>query len=332
MFFRKLNSLTLLIALFSVALTFSGSLEAQNTRKVTLPKPENVTLATPDGVQLRCTYYPGGVLETVDKETKRRQFVKKPGKQVVPVILLHGWEGRRTEFAGLADQLQRRGHAVVAPDLRGHGDSLVVRFPSGDERRIDPKKMRSPDFQAMVVDVQTVKKFLLKKNNEGVLNIELLCVVGAELGTIVAANWAEVDWSRRQLPSFKQGRDVKAMVLLTPLQSYKGLSATRALKHPVVGGQLSTMIVVGRNDRKNFSDAKAIHKRLERLHREPASAADQDLFLVERNTSLKGTQLVNPNARLGVERLIAGFIGKRLVQQGSRFAWRERTNPLAQVE
>ncbi|MHB9059167.1 MAG: alpha/beta fold hydrolase [Bacillota bacterium] len=39
-----------------------------------------------------------------------------------PVILLHGLSGRSTGWSEVAERL-RGGHRVVAPDLRGHGDS-----------------------------------------------------------------------------------------------------------------------------------------------------------------------------------------------------------------
>jgi pimeloyl-ACP methyl ester carboxylesterase len=294
------------------------------SNKLKLPKPEQVTLRTKDGMQIRCAYYPGGVKQTA----KKGVFQKKLGKTVVPVILLHGWEGERNQYASLANSLQSRGHAVVVPDLRGHGDSATIRLPNGAERRIDRDRMRPAEIQGMVFDVQAVKKFMLTKNNEGELNIELLCVVGAKLGAIVGLIWAQRDWSRQQLPSFKQGQDVKALVLLTPQQKFKGMTASHALKHPVVAGGLSMMIVVGNSDRKNFSDAKAIHKRLERFHRSDGGS-EEDLFFFDLDTSQSGTELVDPKARLKVDQLIGGFIRKRLEANSARFPWTERRNPLS---
>ncbi len=297
-------------------------------RKLVLPKPELVTVSTNDGVRVRCAYYPGGVVQS----SKKGEFVPKKGKEVVPVILLHGWEGSKSEFAALANILQRRGHAVIVPDLRGHGDSITMRFPNGAEREIDRDRMRPVDIQGMIRDVQAAKKFLLEKNNEGELNIELLCLVGAELGSILAVNFAQLDWSRQQLPSFKQGQDVKALVLLTPRQSFKGMTASRAFKHPMVASRLETLIVVGDNDRKGHSEAKSIHKRLERMRPEQTDPTKQSLVFAELPTSLAGTELVDPNARLNVDRLIAAFIHKRLVLRSSRFAWKERRNPLDVTE
>jgi pimeloyl-ACP methyl ester carboxylesterase len=40
-----------------------------------------------------------------------------------PILLMHGWEGRATQFAGLIEALLRQGHRVMAFDAPGHGDS-----------------------------------------------------------------------------------------------------------------------------------------------------------------------------------------------------------------
>ena len=40
-----------------------------------------------------------------------------------PILLMHGWEGRATQFAGLIEALLRQGHRVIAFDAPGHGDS-----------------------------------------------------------------------------------------------------------------------------------------------------------------------------------------------------------------
>ena len=135
-----------------------------------LPPRETTTLQTKDGVQLRCDFYPG-----------------TNGKETVPVMLLHGWEGPRgqgnsTDFEGLALYLQRAGHAVLVPTFRGHPGSTQVETVAGVVE-FDREKMGGADLAAMVrFDLEAAKKFLVKKHNEEQLNIEMLCVVGAEMG------------------------------------------------------------------------------------------------------------------------------------------------------
>ncbi len=310
--------------------------QTKSEAELKMPAPENLSLETTDGVSIRCTYYPGGFVEPPaekDKKDKPR-IQKKTGKEVVPIIMLHGWDGQRREFDELATGLQKLGHAIVVPDLRGHGDSTNIRLPNGDTKPIDRARLRSSDIEAMSLDVEAIKKFLLEKNNAGEVNIEQLCVIGADVGGIVAVNWAAYDWSRQQLPAFKQGRDVKALVLISPQQSYRGYTLNKALQHPVVRSNLSLMLIVGEADRSAASDAKSIHGRIEKFHPDPGTDPEerlkkQDLFYLKPDTSLQGTQLLRRAAGLPINNNIALFIELRLVRRASEFPWSDRTNPLS---
>ena len=302
--------------------------------ELTIPKPETMSLDTKDGVSIRCTYYPGGFIETAaEKEKEKKKVEKKEGKEVVPIIMLHGWGGRRTDYDALATTLQKLGHAVIVPDLRGHGDSQTQTLANGKTRAFEPDRMARADFANMVLDVEAVKKFLLEKNNSQELNIELLCVIGADLGAAVAVEWAALDWSRRQLPAFKQGHDVKALVLLSPVQAFKGFSISKSLAYPVVQRQLSLMVLVGKEEREAYSEAKQIYSRVEKFHMIPTEQEEiiksQDLFFFEADTNLQGTKLLkfpSLNATMRIET----FIDWRLVRKASEFTWTDRKSPLAQ--
>lgn len=283
-----------------------------------IPEPEDLTLETKDGVSLRCTFYPG----TAKKAS-------------APIIMVHGWEGQRGEFDGLALYLQSLGHTVIVPDLRGHGQSTIVKLANGDSETIDLTKFRQKDLESMVLDLERCKKFLLDKNNEGECNIEMLCVIGSELGSIVAMHWAARDWNAPILPAYKQGQDVKALVLLTPQQSFKGLTSREPMSHPVIRSKLSIMLVAGLEDSKGRTEAKRLHKSLESSR--PKISDDEerrkklDLFLVEPETSLTGTQLLSNSVKVGrgtVASYIGNFIALRLVAKQEEFAWTERKNPL----
>ena len=311
---RKLtSSLALAVA---VMLTVVGPAPAQEGKsKKKAGRPGTKTLETKDGVQLKCTYYPG---------TK--------GDQTVPVILVHGWGGVRGEFDGLASYLQQEhGHAVIVPDLRGHGGSTKRRLRNNDQKTINPDRMKPAEMQRMILfDLESVKKFLLEENNKGQLNIELLCVVGSEMGAIVGLNWTAQDWSWPQLPAYKQGQDVKAFVLISPLESFRGLKLHRGLRHPAVQ-RLSAMVLVGKENNNVHRKAKRIYTALKRYHqsssKESKEPQDQDLFMPLLKTSLQGNKLVVARS-LNVPQIIAKFIEWRLVMKQEEYPWAKRVNPL----
>ena len=270
-----------------------------------LPSKE-ITIKTTDGLALMATYYPSRL-----------------EKDAVPVILLHAAKGTRGDFEPLAKMLQRAGNAVIAPDLRGHGDSVAGR---ATDRGRD---LRPADLVAMVeLDVEAVKNFLMQRNNDGELNIDKLCIVGVEMGSVVALNFAARDWSWPVLANGKQGQDVKALVLISPEWSYKGLRINDAVAQPEIRSGMSVMIIAGKGSARLLQEARRLHSALEKYRpaAPPESVADkQTLWLRTPPTSLQGTRLLNEKSML-VDKMIAKFIELRLVDVA--IPWSERKNSL----
>ena len=278
------------------------------------PEPEEITRETKDGVGLHFTYYPGTL-----------------GKKAVPVIMLHGWGGQGSDYEDLALKVQAAGHAAVTVDLRGFGRSKSYQTPAGGVRELDPDTFRTKALESMIYDVETARKFLLEKNNAGEVNIEALCVVGADFSTIVAMNWARYNWEQPVLPAYKLGQDIKALVLLSPAASFKGMTNRNAMSHPIVKSRLSTLIAAGNEDSKVFGEAKRLHSSLQAFHPrvsdDPAEQkAKLDLFFVTPPTKLQGTQLLGNG--LPVTNNILGFINLRLVSKMDDFPWQDRQSPL----
>ena len=247
-------------------------------------KPENVSLRTADGVTLAATYY-GSRL----------------GKNAACVILLHASKGSRADFDELALKLQRAGHAVIAPDLRGHGA----------ERNGELKPDEYPAMASQ--DVEAVKKFLLEKNNASELNIDKLCVVGVEMGADVAAQWAVLDWSWPPLATGKQGQDVKALVLVSPEWAFKTLHMHDIVTDPNFRSGLSLLIIAGKSNKKDYGDARRLYNSVERFHPAPSESdppEKQTLYLRTPQTSLRGLRLIYEK-RFQVEPMILKFIELR---------------------
>jgi alpha-beta hydrolase superfamily lysophospholipase len=283
---------------------------------------KDIVLETRDGVQLHVEY--------------RRPLLKKGaskdvGKEVVPVVLLHMAKGSGADWKPLAEALQRAGHAVIVPDLRGHGKSTEVKR-GGRTAAIDQASMRPGDFAAMVTqDMERIKKFIIEENNAGQLNLRKLCLVGAEMGAAVAINWAAMDWSWPPLATGPQGQDVNGLVLISPVWQHKGMTIVDASNHPAIQGSISTAIVVGSKNAASLREAQRLNGILERSHEDYSKAPAQvrlerqTLFFKTPATSLQGTKMLGERS-LGVEGLILTFIQSRLVKQD--FPWAIRQRPL----
>lgn len=281
---------------------------AQDEPTADLPPPEDFTLDTKDGVTLELTYYPGGDTQ-----------------ETVPVILLHQLGGTRLDMEPLALYLQAAGHAVLAPDLRGHGGSITV---AGTDVQLDFSKMNTQQFARMVTDMEKFKGWFLKKHNEGLLNIDRLSLVGIELGALVACNWGVTDWSWPVLATGKQGQDVKSVTLISPPFQLKGLRMQVPLAHAAFRQAVSFLIAYGDQDSASRRDATKIFNILERYHPLPPEdrrAQDQDLFEIPMPTRLQSAELLNEPS-LNLIPLIGEFIQARAVNPS--FPWKERRNPL----
>jgi alpha-beta hydrolase superfamily lysophospholipase len=278
---------------------------ADETAEPEIPEAEDVDVKTKDGVDLKATFYPGTA-----------------GKDSVPVILLHGLRGKRGEYADLAGKLQLLGHAVLVPDLRGHGDSTRQKRDDR-EVKLDAATLRPADLHLMVTqDMEALKRFLREKHNAKELNLAKLCVVGAELGAMVAINWAALDWSWPPVAAGKQGEDVKALVLLSPRWNLKGLAIKPAIDHEALKQKVSVLLFVGAGAPTLRQEADRLQTHFKRNRPEPADAKDRDFYFYSQDTSVQGTKLLGEQA-LGVDRRIAKFIELRLVKQSIPWTSRE---------
>lgn len=287
---------------------------AQNAEDAELPEPVEEKLEVKDGLSkltMYATYYPSTL-----------------GKQAIPVLLLHGRSGTRSDYDFLASYLQKQGHAVLVPDLRGHGDSNEVVLANGKRAKLDPAEMKKADFAAIVRDLEEVKAWFIQKNNAEELNAEMLTVVGADMSTVTAMNFALRDWTVPELLSYKNCKDVKAIILLSPDRVYEGTDMNLALKHATVGHVLSVLIVVGKNDSGAMSEAKKLYNLLEGQHKEKTAdkrPEEKEVVFLSEDTKLQGTKLVTD--RMKTPAVIGQFIQFRVRAFEDTLEWTKRIKP-----
>ena len=281
-----------------------------------LPEPEEIggsQLRTNDGVSLSATFFPG----TNDKES-------------VPVLLLHNWKSSRKEFGVLAKELQKKGCAVLVPDLRGHGASttqVVAGRGRAREETLDASKFRTNDYANMArYDMAALRSFLVKKNNDGELNLNKLVIVGSEMGAAIATVWAAYDWS---LPNYehagiKQGQDVKALVLISPRWSYTGLDASKILNAKGISpvrDRVSVMLLVGGDDSRKLRDVERIEAKFVLNRPQPENLAERTVLLVPPfPTTLQAERLLN-FPRFNIPMFICKFIEDRVINGEPDAVW-----------
>jgi pimeloyl-ACP methyl ester carboxylesterase len=261
-------------------------------------EPKEMSVTTEDGVAIKFSFY-----ASADEES-------------VPVILLHGGGGKRDDLRGVAEYLSAQGHSVVLPDLRGHGES-TEQTKNGRTITLKHQTQNRNDIAAMVVhDMTKLWNFLLNQNNDKVVNIKKLCVVGVDMGAIVALNFAAKNYTEKDYRNQPRGKDVKALVLVSPPSAYRGASYSEAVKQPCFKGPISSLIVVGEEGSAEKSNAKQLDGILTKFgDSAPNKDSKEKLVLYAGlKTKLQGAQLLS-NPQLKLMEAVDGFIKTRLVEK-----------------
>ncbi len=160
------------------------------TSAATGVEPEVVRFETLDGVKIVADYYAAG------------------GDEPAPVVvLLHMYRSSRAAWEPLVPVLHRAELAVLAIDLRGHGESVEP----ADMNLADKSKTRdSALFNSMHSDVEAAYYWLSKRLDVDLTRVGL---VGASVGCSVALDYASRD------------RSVDAVVCMTPGENYLGMDS-----------------------------------------------------------------------------------------------------------
>ena len=309
---NKYNSLILvLVTCCSVTLA-----TGQEERKRKKQDPETVMLTTKDNVELRAEWFPG-----------------EPGKTTVPVILIHDWDGSRTDLYPLASYLHKeKGYAVLVPDLRGHGDSISRK---NVDELIDRKKFRKNDFIGVLEDIDCCKRFLVAKNNQGEVNVDLLVIGVVGKMSPFAVDYTLRDWSWAPLGGIKQGQDVKAIVMISPEKKFKSASMTPAFRNPLINGKaaepISIFMTWGSRNSLSSNEGDSIYSTLNRSRPEVSVKLSGDekwkkmtLIRVLYNSKLSGGDLVSEQADR-MPRAVGLFIDKKIAARKAEYRWQDRS-------
>ena len=137
----------------------------------------------------------------------------RPEREDSPVvILLHEYRTGRAVWEPLIPKLRRAGFAVLAIDMRGHGESFK---PTSMRLRYRAVRRDEELFRAMYQDVMAAYAFLADQPS---VDLTRLALVGASVGCSVAIDYAARD------------RSVDVVVCLTPGERYLGVDSREHIK------------------------------------------------------------------------------------------------------
>ena len=271
----------------------------------TAAEAREMSVTTDDGVTIKFSYY-----ASVQPES-------------VPVILLHGGGGKRDDLRSVAEYLHSQGHTVLLPDLRGHGES-TEQTRGGATVTLTYKTQNRNDIVAMVYyDMTKLWNFLLKENNDKVVNIKKLCIVGVDMGAIVAMNFVAKNYTEKDYRNQPRGKDVKALVLVSPPKAYRGATYIEASRQPPFKGDVASLIVVGGESTTDRSAAQQLEGILTKFAESgPAKNGKEKMVLYAApETKLQGAELL-ANPQLKISGAVDGFIKKYLAEKS--IPWKEQ--------
>jgi alpha-beta hydrolase superfamily lysophospholipase len=336
-----------------LVLSLGTTLSAQDKKDKDKEVDSKTILSPADGWPLKLTYYRSA-----------------EGKEAPVVVLLHmKGESRLTWTApkGFAEQLHARGFAVLAVDMRKHGQSK----PGADAD--DPKKaassekdkakkstsgseLKPTDYPLMVRDMDGVKKFIYEEHQKGNLNMRKTAIIAPTMSAAIAIAFAAADWQKAPYDDAAnvamrtpRGQDVQAMVFLSPETTLPGVPAHQVVSH-LKATPMAAFVVVGGSDAQDKDQAKKLFQQLggdpakteapkkktepkkPGKEKEPEKASDKKgeerFFYGElKGVKLRGTDLLGKN--LQIEEAMTSFLEDHVkALKGPVYEWRDRQSRL----
>jgi len=171
-------------------------------------------------------------------------YPSRAGANAAVIMLIHDRGSGRSdkdfeepieELKGqsFVEYLQEQDYAVLALDLRGHGDN--------PRRQGDPT---AREWAAQMLDLQTAYLFLVDRNNRRELNLSKFGVLAVGDGANLALHWAAS--SNGAVASEGRISDIGAMVLVTPADEAIGLRLLTALRP--LAPRLPILYIAGTRD------------------------------------------------------------------------------------
>ncbi len=165
----------------------------------------DIGMVTEDGVRIKGTYY-------------RPAAANAPG-----IVLLHMLGRHREDWDAFARTLQDAGYAVLAIDLRGHGESEGQR-----------------EWSKMTKDAAIAVDFVRSRSET---DPDRIALIGASIGANLAINYAAED------------PEIRGVALLSPGLDYRGVTTPEAVK---AYGKRPLFLAASSEDRYAYGSAQEL--------------------------------------------------------------------------
>lgn len=269
-----------------------------------------------------------GVVTTADNWDIHYTYWESPmGKDAPVIILLHGKGQARLvwKVLPLAKELAKKQFAVIAVDLRKHGESKA---PETASVQAKSDKLTKFDYEGMVLgDLEAIKKFIYAEHQAQRLNMRKLGVVATDMSTAIALNWAQLDWSKKPFddaPTLAaktpRGQDVQALVLVSPEDSLSGVGTINATRFLRATG-ISVLLL---SSKKVSSENRTATKMYSQLGGTQQDAKDKRIFNIGSDIKLSGSNLLarQPQLQAGAQKFLEDHVMKHVAP------WKDRQSRL----
>ena len=199
------------ILLFILVGLIAGQAGADNVRVT--------KLVTRDDLELAAAYYPVAT------------------NSAAAVLLLHGYGKSREEWGPVAPLFQMNGIAVLALDLRGHGES-TRRLSANGVETVDYHNFSPKNYRDMLLDINQAYDWLASQPG---IDAHRIAVVGSSIGANLALRYAAFN------------DEVAGLILLSPGIFYRNLRTDDAITH---FGKRPLCIVASEDDKYALESSK----------------------------------------------------------------------------
>lgn len=277
------------------------------------------TLSAADGWPIHITYYESS-----------------GGKESPVVVLIPSAEGiddaasrTRKVWDSVARVLQKQGFAVVAADLRKHGDSVPL---VEESERAKVTKLNQADYALMATqDMEAIKEFLVKEHQSEKLNVRKLGIAAAGSSCMVVSAFALNDWLKMPWPDAPtlaartpKGQDVRAIMMLSPKTPVRGINTTaiaKGIADPAKG--IAVNVFYNSTDRAETKAAQTVFKFLELKNSDDDA---RKLFGEAGDKKYSAEGFLQDKAKTAMEKNVADFFDKYVKQRED--PWKSRTSAL----